>query len=152
MKIALWTKHPGDLLGGAIDFVTHGDCQHAGFIRANSMIHEAYMPKVRDRAILDSERPFLRIFELQGCTPKQDAEFERIFDLMLEAGIKYDIGDLFRYALNIPMPNDLETICSRYVFHTIGQVSPDLLPLVRCTEDQVSPRDLLISPRLIEVS
>jgi hypothetical protein len=149
MKIAIWTKHPGDLLGEAIDFLTHGNAQHAGFIRANGLIHEAYLPKVRDRQILDAERSFLKTFDLMGVTPEQDAQFERIFDIMLAASIEYSIADLFRYELNIPMPDNLETICSRYVYHTINQVSRRLLPLVRCDEDQISPRDLYISPRLL---
>lgn len=149
MKIAIWTKHPGDLLGEAIDFLTHGKAQHAGFIRTNGMIHEAYLPKVRDRAILDAELPYLKTFDLAGLTMAQSDQFERIFDIMLAASIQYSLTDLFRYELNIPMPSDLSTICSRYVYHTIGQVSPALLPLVRCDSDQVSPRDLYISPRLL---
>jgi len=153
MKILLWTKHPGDLLGEAIDFLTHGNAQHAAFLRAdNKTIHEAYLPKVRDRLITDAEKPFVRVFELEGVVDEDDAHFSKLFDSNIQAGIKYDVADLFRYALNIPFPEQSkETICSVYVIECIRALLPaGFLPLVRCENDQVSPRDLLISPRLIE--
>jgi len=151
MKGLIWTHHPGDLLGEAIDFLTHGDAQHFGFLRSDGItVHEAYLPKVRDRALLDSEKPLVRKFRLDGMTPELDAAFEAYFDKQVKAGIEYSIADLFRYQLNINFPSDKQTICSTYGMNCIWMVAPRLLPLVRCLPDQVSPRDHLISPRWIE--
>ena len=86
VKVAIWTLHPGDLLGSAINFVTHGPAQHAGFIRGNGRIHELYMPRVRDRDILDAERPFIRTFEIEGLTDELSAKLERHFDVVLKNG------------------------------------------------------------------
>ena len=156
MRILIWTKHPGDMLGEAINFLTHGDAQHAGFLRLNGLVHEAYLPKVRDRKLVAAELPWVRIFRLVGpgevpVTDSMEAKFERMFDLMIQAGVEYSIADLFKYQLNMDMGNDMQTICSRYVFHGIPMCCGEAFaPLMRCGGDQVSPRDLLISPRLIE--
>lgn len=154
MKGLIWTHHPGDLLGEAIDFVTHGNAQHFGFLRADGRtVHEAYLPQVRDRLLLDSERPFVLAFELEGMTPELHVAFEAQFDKNKAAHIKYDIADLFRYELNIPFPDQAhDTICSTYGMATILQVQAMLAPLIRVQPDQVSPRDHLISPRWIQSS
>ncbi len=150
VKAAIWTKHPGDLLGTAIDFVTHGVAQHAGFIRGNGMIHELYLPKVRDRLLNPQEIPFLKTFDIEGLTDDLSAKLERHFDVMLSGGGQenYSIEDLFRILLNIPKPADGSMVCSQYVFHMLNMIG--VPPLVRCTEDFISPRDLYISSRLIE--
>ena len=152
MRILLWSHHPGDLLGQAIEFLTHGDAQHAGFLRANGKIHEAYYPQVRDRLVVESEKQFIRVFRLDGLPPELEPKFERLFDLNLEAQIQYSFANLFRFQFNLEMPVDQQVICSQYVFHCISMCAPMCLPLLRCTDNQVSPRDLLISPRLIEES
>jgi hypothetical protein len=149
VKVAIWSLHPGDLLGQAIDFVTHGPAQHAGFIRGNGMVHELYMPQVRDRALTPAELPYVRTFDLAGLTDDLSAKLERHFDAYLSAGItQYSIEDLFRIVLNLPKPPDGQMVCSQYVFHQLKMIG--LPPLVRCDEDFISPRDLLISPNLME--
>jgi len=156
MRVLIWTTHPGDVLGEAITFLTHGPAQHAGFLRLNGLCHEAYMPKVRDRKLKRAEQQFVRILRLVGpadapVTDSMEAKFERLFDLNIQAGVEYSIADLFRYQLGMDMGGDQQTICSRYVFHCIPMCcGAAFAPLVRCSEDQVAPRDLLISPRLIE--
>jgi hypothetical protein len=151
MRALIWTKHPGDLLGEAIDFLTHGNAQHFGFLRLDGVtVHEAYFPKVRDRLLLDSEKPFVRKFRLEGMTGYLDVKFEEYFDKQIKLGVEYSVADLFRYQLNIPFPSDKSTICSVYGMNCIWSVAPSLLPLVRCLPDQVSPRDHLISPRWVE--
>jgi hypothetical protein len=151
MRILIWTKHPGDLLGEVIDFVTHGDEQHTGFERKNGMIHEAYWPRVRDRKPIAAELPFVKTFTLRGITPLQEAMFETCFDHALLQHISYSPADLFRFLFNKPDTDEQHTFCSRYVMHTIMQVCPpELWPLVRCMDgDWVSPRDLFISPNLL---
>lgn len=149
VRVAIWTLHPHDLLGDGIDFVTRGNAQHAGFIRENGRIHELYLPTIRDRDIVDAERPFLKIFDIEGLTPDLSAKLERHFDEYLTAGIQYSITDLFRILLDIPIPNEMSMICSQYVFHMLKMIG--LPPLVRCDLDFVSPRDLLISPRLLDI-
>ena len=149
MKILLWTKHPGDILGEAIQFATHGPAQHAGFLRGNGLVHEAYFPQVRDRALTEQEKPFVQVFSLAGITPEQEAKFERWFDASIKLQTQYSIADLFRFAFNIPFPDEQHTICSRYVYRCCQAILPDWLwPLVRTNDDQVSPRDLYISPFL----
>lgn len=149
VKVAIWTLHPGDALGEAIDFITHGPAQHAGFIRGNGRIHELYVPVLRDRDIIDGERPFIRAFDIAGLTDDLSAKLERHFDVYLGAAdTGYSIEDLFRIALNIPKPPDGSMVCSQYVFHMLKMIG--LPPLERCEEDFISPRDLWISPRLME--
>ena len=151
MKILIWSHHPGDLLGEAIDFLTHGQQQHAGFLRASGLIHEAYLPQVRDRLPMPAEVQYVKTFQLRGQTTLLDALFETQFDHALAGAVKYSMDDLFRYLFNQPNPDEKHTFCSRYVMHTIMQVCPpEFWPLVRCMGgDWVSPRDLFISPMLI---
>ena len=138
-------------MGEAIDWVTHGPAPHAGFLRANGMIHEAYPPQVRDRAPMAPELPYVKAFRLRGVTPALDGQFEAQFDRALAGAVRYSVADLFRFLFNAPEPDETRTFCSRYVMHTIMQVCPpELWPLVRCMEgDWVSPRDLFISPLLV---
>ncbi len=151
MKIAIWTHHPGDLLGEAIDFLTHGSAQHAGFIRQSGLIVEAYWPKVRQRPVLDAERPFLRVFELRGMSAEQHDAFEAWFDRLLAAPPEYSGVDLFRFLFNRPDTDEKHTYCSRLVMHGCMDLLPPILwPLTRCMEgDWVSPRDLFISNQLV---
>ena len=155
MYIAIWTHHPGDLLGEAIDFVTHGTAQHAGFLRASGKIHEAYFPQVRDRDLIPAELPYIQFFKLKGLTPEQEALFEKAFDIALQVPPHYSILGLFKFLFNVPDTDEKNTFCSRYVFHTIQTVLKDneeLWPLIRCMDkDWVSPRDLYISNLLIPV-
>lgn len=155
MRILIWTKHPGDVFGEVIDFLTHGEAQHAGFLRQNGLIHEAYTPRVRDRKPTQAELPFIRIFKLRGVDnmPIIESVFEREFDKALppNAPVDYSIEDLFRFLFNKPAPREDKTFCSRYVLHTIQQIlHPDFWPLIRCEDDDwVSPRDLFISNLLV---
>lgn len=151
MKILLWKQHPGDLLGQAIDFLTHGPAQHAAFLRSNGMIHEAYLPQVRDRKPIAEEIPLVNVFTLRGLPLFYDSFFEAHFDKALDGAVKYSINDLFLYLFNKPNVDEAHTFCSRYVMHTIQQICmPELWPLVRCMDgDWVSPRDLFISNQLV---
>ena len=146
VKVAIWTHHPGDDLGEAIDFVTHGTAQHAGFIRENGQIHELYLPKLRDREVIPEEVPYLKIFDIEGMTPEISAKLERHFDIYLQSGLEYSVTDLFRILFDIPMPNELAMCCSQYVFFMLKM--GELAPLSRCDADFISPRDLFISPKL----
>lgn len=149
VHVAIWSTHPGDMLGAAINFVTHGPAQHAGFVRGNGQIHELYLPQVRDRAIMDAERPFIRQFGIDGLTDELDAKLERHFDAVLSSAIiRYSVSDLFRILFNVEPPADGSMVCSQYVFKMLKMIG--LPPLVRCDADFISPRDLLISPRLID--
>lgn len=153
MKILIWPGHH-DSLDAAIKFFTHGKGSHAAFLRAdNCTIHEAFWPKVRDRAFTAMDRFRVEAYELQGVTPQQHKTFEHLFDYNLARHIRYSIADLFRYALNLPSRDEHHTFCSRYVMHCCHAVlSPDLMPLVRVPYgDWASPRDLRISPRLLPV-
>lgn len=148
VKAAIWSIHPGDLLGEAITFETHGPAQHAGFIRGNGRIHELYLPAPRDRDIQDAERPYLMALDIEGLTPDISAALERHFDDVLASdAIHYSIEDMFRIKFNLPPPPDGGLVCSQYVFWHLTMVN--LPPLVRCARDFITPRDLLISPRLI---
>jgi len=152
MRGLIWTKHPGDMLGEAIDFLTHGNAQHFGFLRADGItVHEAYFPRVRDRLLLESEKPLVRKFRL-NLADSFNAAFEQAFDNALKNPERYSIEDLFKYQLSIPFPDDKSTICSVYGMSTIRKVCPELSPLVRCEDCQISPRDHLISPAWIEES
>jgi len=151
MIIATWTKHPGDLLGETIDFLTHGPAQHAAFVRRNGMIHEAYLPHVRDRKPIAAELPNVKTFRILALPAYYDAMFEAQFDEALCAQVKYSVGDLFRYLFNVPNVDEAHTFCSRYVMHTIMEICPQSYwPQVRCMEgDWVSPRDIYISNMLV---
>jgi hypothetical protein len=151
MRIATWSKHPGDLLGETIDFFTHGPAQHAGFVRLNGMIHEAYLPQVRDRAPVAGELQYVQTFRILGLPLSYDDLFEKQFDRALAGAVKYSIGDLFRFLFNVPNVDESHTFCSRYVMHTIMQICPQSYwPQVRCMAgDWISPRDLYISNLLI---
>lgn len=148
-RVAIWTKHPGDLLGEAITAVTHGPAQHAGFIKSDGRIHELYLPGVRERDIQDAERPYLLAFDIEGLTPDLAAKLERHFNFMAndQTAISYSVADLFRILLNIQKPDNGGMVCSQYVFRMLDMIG--LPPLARCSEDFISPRDLLISPRLL---
>jgi hypothetical protein len=157
MKILIWTG-AHDIMDGAIKFLTHGRGTHAAFLRAarssgsNRMtVHEAFWPRVRDRALTDEDRKNARAFELEGITHRQTLAFERLFDANLRRGIEYSVADLFRFALNIPSRDESHTFCSRYVLHCCHEILHECqMPLVRIPDgDWASPRDLLISPRLI---
>lgn len=153
--IALWTVHPGDLLGEPIQFLTHGPVTHAGWIRSDGRtVAEAYLPRVRQRAVLEAEKPLIRLFTLEGMTPELAAKFERFLSLATDPkfAAEYSIKGLFGFELNTPPADEQHVFCSEWVIQGIRKLSPGLLPLVRCSDYQVSPRDLLISPRLHEIS
>lgn len=153
--IALWTVHPGDLLGEPIMFLTHGPVTHAGWIRSDGRtVAEAYLPRVRQRPLLDPEKPLVRLFTLEGMTPGLAGDFERFLDLATDPkfAAEYSVKGLFGFALNIPPADEQHVFCSEWVMQGIRKASPALLPLVRCGDYQASPRDLLVSPRLIEIT
>ena len=154
--VLLWTVHPGDLLGEPIQFLTHGPVTHAGFLRSDKVtVHENYFPHVRNRPLLASEKPGIRVFQLDGLTPELAAKFERYFDLAAEpqTALKYSIANLFDYALNRPPANEADGLdCSAYATQTIRRLAPELTPLLRVEDWQVSPVDLLRSVRLVETT
>ena len=151
LQILLWRKHPGDLLGNAIHVLTHGPWEHAGFRLPNSRtVHELYLPELRDREMADAEIPLVDAFDIEGLTDVQEDHFLHWFATMKRVRMGYSIADLFRIELNAPFPSDLQGVCSAYVIKACSVcLPPAQLPLVRCSWDQVSPRDLGISPRLI---
>jgi hypothetical protein len=151
MKILIWTG-AHDIMDGAIKFLTHGRGTHAAFLRADdATVHEAFYPKVRDRALTDADRTNARAFEIKGLTNRQIRAFEHLFDANLRRGIEYSVLDLARYALNRPSRDEFHTFCSRYVLHCCHAILHEWqMPLVRIPDgDWASPRDLLISPRLV---
>jgi hypothetical protein len=151
-KILIWTG-AHDPLDGAIKFLTHGRGTHAAFLRADgATVHEAFWPKVRDRALTDADLQNARAFAIEGVTHQQCLAFEHLFDANLRRGIRYSIVDLFRYALNMPSRDEHHTFCSRYVLHCCNAILHEYqMPLIRIPDhDWASPRDLLISPRLSE--
>ena len=153
--ILLWTRHPGDLLGAAITALTHGPAQHAGFLRRDGVtVHEAYYPKVRERVLTEAEKPFIRCFTLEGMTPALADRFERFFTLSASQtfAADYSVAGLFGYLFNVAPPDEASVFCSEYAMQTVRKLAPDRLPLVRCEDWTVSPRDLLVSPRLVEVA
>ena len=154
--ILLWAVHPGDLLGEPIQFLTHGPVTHAGFLRADGVtVHENYLPQVRNRPLLATEKPGVRAFTIEGMTPDLAAAFERYFDLAAvpQTSLNYSIANLFGYLLNRPVTNEADGLdCSAYVNQTVRRLAPSLALTARCDDWQVSPRDLLISPRLNEFS
>jgi hypothetical protein len=153
--IALWKVHPGDLLGEPIQFLTHGPVTHAGFILSDGVtVAEAYLPNVRMRPLLESEKPGILTFQLEGMTPELAEKFERYFKLACDPkfAAEYSVKGLIGFALNISPPDSFHLFCSEWVMQSIRKVAPELQPLTRCEDYQVSPRDLLISPRLIEVT
>jgi hypothetical protein len=149
MRILLWTKQPGDPQAGAVAWFSHGDIVHAGFERGNGSVHELAPPDAHDRNLTDFERPFVHAFRLEGITPQMESQLERLFDLNIEAGIKYSYFDLLRYEFNIAQDGDQESYCSRYVMHCLALCQCPL-PLVRCTQDQATPWDLWRAARLVE--
>lgn len=153
--IALWLVHPGDLLGAPIQFLTHGPVTHAGFLRSDGVtIHENYFPHVRNRPLLDAEKSGILFFQIEGMTDDLAAKFERYFDAAAQpqSALDYSIGNLFGYLVNRPPESEANGLdCSAYVTQTIRRLAPQLAPIVRCEDWQVSPRDLLVSPRLIAV-
>ena len=156
MKILIWTGHH-DPLDAAIKFFTHGKGTHAAFLRSDgATVHEAFFPKVRDRDLTDADIQNAKAFQIEGVTMKQNQAFEHLFDANLRRGIEYSVVDLVRFALNMPSRDEHHTFCSRYVLNCCHAVLADghhgesLMPLVRIPGgDWASPRDLLISPRLI---
>lgn len=150
MKILIWTGHH-DPLDAAIKFLTHGRGSHAAFLRADGVtVHEAFYPRVRDRAMMPIDRKNAEAFELEGLSKTHHRSFEHLFDSNLRRGIEYSVLDLVRYAINLPSRDEHHTFCSRYVLHCCHAILTDeLMPLVRIpNHDWASPRDLRISPRL----
>lgn len=149
MKILIWTQHP-EPLGQMIAALTHGPGYHAAFLRASGVVHEAFWPRLRERAVTRFDRANAEVFELAGVTREEHLEFEHLFNYNLSRNITYSIGDLFRFACNRPSRDEHHTFCSRYVMHCLHAVlADDQMPLVRLPAgDWASPRDLRISPRL----
>lgn len=153
VKILIWTKHPGDLLGEAIDFFTHGVAEHAGFLDSDGTVVEAYWPKLRRRPLLDAERQYVRAFVIRGVTEAQEAELSARMAQDLQHPPAYSGWDLLRFLFNVPTGDERSTFCSRYDQHTLESVLPqELWPLIRCQAgDWVSPRDLYVSNMLVPV-
>lgn len=153
--ILLWKIHPGDALGEPIKFETHGPVTHMAFLRSDRLtVAEAYLPKVRCRPLLETEKPGVRAFLLEGMTPEIAAKFERYFDLATDPKFaqEYSVTGLFGFALNIPPPDEFHVFCSEWGMQSVRKVAPALVPLVRLDDWQASPRDWLVSPRLKEIA
>ena len=151
LKVLIWTHHPGDLLGDAIDFFTHGTAQHAGFQDIDGSVVEAYWPKLRRRQLIQSELQYVKAFTFRNITPEQELWISKKLALDLTCPPTYSGWDLFGFLFNNPNHNENSTFCSRYVQHTSEATLPqDSWPLIRCmADDWVSPRDLFISNMLI---
>lgn len=147
LKILLWTKHPGDLLGEAIDFITHGNAQHAAFRDIDGSVVEAYWPRLRRRELLDVEKQFILAFTLKSIAPEQELQISKGLALDLTHPPDYSGWDLIRFLFNQPDASETATFCSRYVQHTCETNLPQSMwPQVRLMDnDWASPRDLLIS-------
>lgn len=148
--IALWKVHPGDLLGEPIQFLTHGEFTHAGFLRSDGRtICEAYLPKVRCRPVIEAEKPGILLFELEGMNHELAAKFERFFDLAIDPKFvqDYSISGLFGFALNVPPPDEFHVFCSEFVMQAIRKLAPSLIP-ENAPDYKVSPVDLSRSTRL----
>ena len=154
LKVLIWTHHPGDLLGDAIDFLTHGTAQHAGWLDIDGSVVEAYWPKLRRRYLIAEELPFIKSFSIRGITLQQQIDVSKMLALNLTHPPEYSGWDLFGFLFNKPNTNENSTFCSRYVQHTCEMVLPqENWPLIRCVaDDWVSPRDLYISNMLIPVA
>ena len=152
LKILLWTKHPGDMLGEAIDFVTHGNAQHAAFLDINGSIVEAYWPRLRRRELVESEKQYIRAFTIRGILPEYEIDISKELALNLIHPPAYSGWDLIGFLFNEPNTSENSTFCSRYVQHVCQLCLPtQLWPCIRAqANDWVSPRDLLISNMLVE--
>jgi hypothetical protein len=150
LKILIWTHHPGDLLGEAIDFLTHGTAQHAGWQDVDGSVVEAYWPKLRRRQLMDAERLYIRAFNLRYISTAEEIQISKRLARDLTHPPSYSGWDLFRFLFNKPNASETSTFCSRYVQHLCeDELHPDLWPCIRCMEDDwVSPRDLYISNML----
>lgn len=150
LKILIWTHHPGDLLGDAIDFLTHGTAQHAGWQDIDGSVVEAYWPRLRRRALVDAERQYIAAFTIRGITTDEEIQISKHLAMDLLHPPEYSGWDLFRFLFNRPDTSEKSTFCSRYVQHTCEiDLVPNLWPCIRCMEaDWVSPRDLYISNML----
>ena len=150
MKILIWPGHH-DPVDALIKFFTHGRGAHAAFLRDDdATIHEAFLPRLRERSVLPRDRRLAEVFALEGVTRHQHRQFEHLFDSNLRRHIRYSVEDLVRFALNWPSRDEHHTFCSRYVLFCLHAVLPEeQMPLVRLPAgDWASPRDLRISPRL----
>ena len=151
LKVLIWTHHPGDLLGDAIDFLTHGTAQHSGWMDIDGTVVEAYWPRLRRRALIPEELQYIRSFTIRGISPEPELDVSKLLALNLTHPPEYSGWDLFGFLFNKPNTNENSTFCSRYVQHTCEMALPqNLWPLIRCmADDWVSPRDLFISNILI---
>ena len=149
--VMIFFAHQGDVLSSAIESITHGPACHAGWLRSDQKtVAELYYPKGRNRPLVNAEKPGIELFTLEGMTPDLAAKFERFFDLLNVTGLDqdYSVTGLFRFLFNSTPPDEQSVFCSEYVMQGIRKNAPELLPLARCEDYQVSPVDLYRSPRL----
>ena len=150
--IGLW-KVAHNPLDAAIKVLTHGKVGHAGFIRGNGKIVENFYPHVHERDFENGERERVKLFRIDGQTPADNARLERWIDYELNFPPPYSIVDLFRYAANLPPKQGQGCFCSQWVLRGLRCcVAQHKQPLARLEyQDFASPRDLLVSPRLIPI-
>lgn len=176
--IAIWPRSH-DCISGAIRFFTRGRGTHASFIRGNGNVIENFWPCVREREFTRGEREQVEEYRIAGSTPSDWWNLERWFDeqlnkpraplwLAIAASIPfveklfrgrlkkyrtvYSIADLFRYAVNLKPIGENGGFCSMWVLRGCRKKLPLVKqPLVRLEyQDYASPRDLRISPLLIQ--
>ena len=149
--IVVWPK-AHDALSGAIRFLTHGYGDHAAFRRPSGNIAEAFYPRVRERGWRQGERRQVEFYRIEGTGPIEWFALEAWITNELCNPPEYSIRDLFRYAFNKPPLPGRACFCSQWVLRGLKSCIPaDKMPLVRLEWPcWASPRDLRISPRLIQ--
>jgi len=169
MKLLAFHAHAGDPLSFLIKAITRSQyCHGAVFIdRPESrvivekrlqdfppgyLIIEAFWPKVRARLLDDKELSSIDVFEIVDLTPAQEAAgVEWLID-QVEAGVKYDVPDLFRFLpVNravIGESSDIaykqHTFCSMLCFNAVrfsGHAK-----LLNCHDYEFSPDKIPWSP------
>jgi hypothetical protein len=150
--IAIW-PHAHDPMDAAIKFLTRGEGTHAAFVRGNGKIIENFYPHVRERNWKPHEASRVELYELKGMTMQESNRLERWFDYQLANPPSYSIKDLFRYAFDLPPVAGRSCFCSQWVLRGLRlNVAESKQPLVRLQyQDFASPRDLRISPNLIQI-
>lgn len=149
--VGIWTSGH-DALDSAIKLFTHGRGTHAAFIRGNGNVIENFYPRVRERGWNAGERDGVEEYRMAGSTPDDWAALETWFDDQLKNPPPYSEADLVRYAFNLPPRAGASCFCSMWVLRGIRlNLSPVKQPLARLAyPDYASPRDLRISPLLIQ--
>lgn len=149
--IAIWPKGH-DPMAFAIRTLTRGYGSHAAFVRGNGKIAENFYPHVRERDWQTGERNKVEVYRIKAITAAECATLEKWISKQLKRPPKYSILDLLRYAINLPPKRGSECFCSQWVLRGLRECLPEnKQPLARLEyQDFASPRDMRLSPLLIE--